>query len=212
VEDEPRRERAGDEERDQHGGGERPRDEARGQRRAGVAVAGAIALGISLEGLTHPAQGNPPARALGLSCLARRRRIALAHPARFAALAALLLAPFGALAQSPDWEALADVGTLQVITHDEDGAPRETKIWLAVVDGQGFIRTGDTAWGDDVERDPNVVLRIEDVEYPLLAEFIEAEGLRERVETAFREKYGWSDAMIGLFRGGNPRIMHMIPR
>jgi hypothetical protein len=136
----------------------------------------------------------------------------LAHPARFAALAALLLAPFGALAQSPDWEALADVGTLQVITHDEDGAPRETKIWLAVVDGQGFIRTGDTAWGDDVERDPNVVLRIEDVEYPLLAEFIEAEGLRERVETAFREKYGWSDAMIGLFRGGNPRIMHMIPR
>ena len=133
---------------------------------------------------------------------------------RLAALAAVLVA-LTASAQPPprpDWEALADVETLEVVTHDEDGSPRETTIWLVVVDGQGFIRTGGTTWGDNVERDPEVVLRIEGVEYALRAEFIENEALRERVVLTFREKYGFTDAMLSLFRGGHPRIMHMIPR
>ena len=129
-----------------------------------------------------------------------------------AALLAALLIPLAAGAGRPDWEALADVGTLEVVTHDEDGDARETKIWLAVVDGQGFIRTGGTTWGDNVARDPNLVLRIEGVEYPLRAEFIEDEELRERVEAVFREKYGFSDRMVGLFRFGDTRIMHMLPR
>lgn len=129
-----------------------------------------------------------------------------------AALCVQLLLPCVALAQRPDWEGLSDVETLHVITRDEDGEPRETKIWLAVVDGQGFIRTGNTTWGDNVERDPDIVLRIEGVEYPLATEFIEDEELRERVTTAFREKYGFMDAVISVFRGGRPRIIHLIAR
>jgi hypothetical protein len=116
------------------------------------------------------------------------------------------------MAGSPDWDALAGVETIEVITHDEAGEPRETTIWLAVLDGQGFIRTGGSAWGKDTKRDPNIVLRIEGVEYPLLAEFIEGEDLRGRVTEVFREKYGWTDVFITPIRGSNPSIMHMLPR
>jgi len=57
-----------------------------------------------------------------------------------------------------------------------------------------------------------VVLRIEGVEYPLRAEFIENDKLRERVTAAFHAKYGWVDSMVHLTRGGRPNIMHMISR
>jgi hypothetical protein len=132
--------------------------------------------------------------------------------ARVVASIALCVWPLTAAAETPDWDALADVETIEVITHDEDGEPRETKIWLAVLDGQGFIRTGGSSWGKNVKRDPDVVLRIEGTEYPLRVEFIEDEGLRERVSAEFREKYGWSDALISQIRGSNPDIMHMIAR
>jgi hypothetical protein len=80
----------------------------------------------------------------------------LARIAFSVALATLLLLPLAAMAGSPDWDALAGVETIEVITHDEAGEPRETTIWLAVLDGQGFIRTGGSAWGKDTKRDPRI--------------------------------------------------------
>ena len=135
---------------------------------------------------------------------------------RLAALLSLALA-FGAVAGAraaePDWEKVADIGRILVITHDEAGDARETTIWLTVVDGQGFIRTGDTRWGENIRRNPSdVVLRIEGTEYPLRAEFIENDKLRERVTEAFHAKYGWTDSLVHLTRGGRPNIMHMISR
>jgi hypothetical protein len=98
------------------------------------------------------------------------------------------------------------------VTHDEDGDVRDTKVWLAVVDGQGYIRTGGTIWGDNVERDPQLVLRIEAREYPLRAEFVEDDALRERIVATFREKYGWTDGAMNVIRGSRPRIMRLRPR
>ena len=58
-----------------------------------------------------------------------------------------------------DWNSVADVEEVLVLTTNEDGTPRETTIWLAVVDGQGYIRTGGwTKWGDNVKRDPEIAL------------------------------------------------------
>ena len=129
----------------------------------------------------------------------------------FAALS--LAAPTRAASNTPDWEALEDVSQIEVITHDEDGAERETTIWFATVDGEGFIRTGDSTWGQNIKRDPaDVVLRIEDVDYPMQAEFIENDSLRERVVAAFRAKYGWFDGFINFVRGKRPNIMHMLSR
>ena len=131
-----------------------------------------------------------------------------------APLAALvLLAASAAFAAEPDWEKLADVGQIEVVTHDEDGDVRETTIWFAVVDGQGFIRGGNSNWIANIRRDPkDVVLRIEDREYPLQAEFIENDALRERIVAAFRAKYGWSDGAVQFMRGKRPNIVHVISR
>jgi hypothetical protein len=129
------------------------------------------------------------------------------------AAVSLAAAPVRAASQIPDWEALKDVGQIEVITHDEDGDVREATIWFVTVDGEGFIRTGDSTWGENIKRNPaDVVLRIEDVEYPMQAEFIESDSLRERVVKAFREKYGWFDGAVNVFRGDRPLIMHMTTR
>jgi hypothetical protein len=133
---------------------------------------------------------------------------------RLAALLALALGSAAAArAAEPNWDKLADIGQIEIVTHDEDGDERETTIWFVVLDGQGFIRTGGSTWGENVRRDPgDVVLRIDDKEYPLRAEFIENDKLRERVVAAFREKYGWFDGFINFVRGKRPNIMHMISR
>jgi len=132
--------------------------------------------------------------------------------ASFAALV-ISLASAAAIAAEPDWEKVKDVGRIQIVTHDEDGDARETTIWFVELDGQGFIRTGDSRWCENIRRDPaDVVLRIEGVEYPLRAEFIENEKLRERVTAAFHAKYGWVDSLVHMTRGGRPNIMHMISR
>ena len=132
-----------------------------------------------------------------------------------ASLAALvsMLAASAPVAAEPDWEKLKDVGQIEVITHDEDGDVRETTIWFVVLDGQGFIRGGNSNWIGNIRRDPNdVVLRIEDEEYPLRAEPIENDSLRERIVAAFREKYGWFDGAVNFVRGKRPNIMHMVSR
>jgi hypothetical protein len=126
---------------------------------------------------------------------------------------ACLLGAVAAGAAELDWNSVADVGQVRVLTTNQDGTPRETTIWLAVVDGRGYIRTsGSTTWGDNVERNPDIALRIGDSEHPLRASFVEDEALRERIVAAFREKYGRFDGFLDVFRGSKPRIMQLDPR
>lgn len=114
---------------------------------------------------------------------------------------------------APSWEAVEEVEEVEVLTADEDGAARETTIWLTVLDGQGYVRTsGSTTWGGNVERNSDISLRIEGTEYPLHAVFIEDDELRARVVASFREKYGWFDGFVNFIRGSRPRIMRLDPR
>ena len=135
---------------------------------------------------------------------------------RTAALVAalLLFAPMARAATPlPNWKNFAALDTVQVVTADDDEEQtrRETTVWLAVHDGQGYIRTGATTWGDNVRRDPEVVLIMSGVDYELRATPIPEGPLYEAVTQVFRDKYGFSDALIGLFRGigGTPTIFHL---
>ena len=112
----------------------------------------------------------------------------------------------------PDWSAVSDVETVEVLTTDEDGSARETTVWLLVRHGQGYVRTGDTSWGANVVRTGELTLRIGELEYPVRVEFVEDETLRGKLTEGFREKYGWSDALIGWIRGSHPKLMHLVPR
>ena len=120
-----------------------------------------------------------------------------------------ILAITAAAAEAPDWNAVADVETVSVVTSNPDGTLRYTTVWLAVVDGHGYLRTGNTSWGANAARDPAVKLVIGDREYALRAEFVEADDERALVMAAFNAKYGWQDSMLGWFRGARPKIMRL---
>jgi hypothetical protein len=131
---------------------------------------------------------------------------------RWPALALLVAAPL-ARAEAPDWEALREVQTVEVVTRDEDGGERETTVWLVVVDGTGYVRTGNTRWGRNLVRSPELVLRSGAASYALRVEFVEDDALRQRIGDAFREKYGsFSDRLASWFRLGRAKIMRLEPR
>ena len=127
----------------------------------------------------------------------------------------LMFISVAACAESPaDSEASSgdDPEVVEVLTRNEDASIRETKIWIAFVEGEAFIRTGSTRWYGNVERDPDVVLRIGGRELPMRAERVADEEVLAKVEARFREKYGFSDRLAGMIRFGGPHIMRLAPR
>jgi hypothetical protein len=112
-----------------------------------------------------------------------------------------------------DWAPLASVEEIQVLSQDPDGKPHETTVWLAVVGAQAFIRTGNTSWYPNLERTPEIGVRVGGHEYAVHAELIEDEALRQRVIDAFRAKYGFSDRMVAwFFSSARPHIVRLDPR
>jgi hypothetical protein len=111
-----------------------------------------------------------------------------------------------------EWDRYSEEETVEVITTNEDGSARETKVWLAVVDGQGYIRTGKTRWGGNLERNPEIILRIGETELPLRVEFVTDQTERDAVKAALRAKHGFSDWILNPIRGKNPKIMRLVPR
>lgn len=132
-------------------------------------------------------------------------------------LPALLVSVFlglaaAATAAEPEWTTVADVDTVHVLTTNADGGARATKIWIVVIDDTPYIRTSRrTRWGENVARDPEIALRIEGVEVPLRAHFIEGADERARIVGVFDEKYG-SNPLLNWIRGDDPPIMRLDPR
>jgi hypothetical protein len=114
---------------------------------------------------------------------------------------------------TPNWDMIADEGTVEVVTLDEDGSERVTTIWLAVVDAQGYIRTGNTYWFANLGRDPKLRLRAGGAEYQLKSEPVDDAALGARIDDAFRAKYGFSDRVVSLFRSsGSTKRMRLVAR
>ena len=109
----------------------------------------------------------------------------------------------------PDWSKWADLQTVEVISTDDDGRARTTTVWIVVVDGQAYLRTGRTIWGGNVEREGKLKLKGEPGEYQFRAEKITDSALQEKVMTAFRAKYGFRDVVSGLIRLGQRRIFRL---
>ncbi len=137
-----------------------------------------------------------------------------AHTVALGLIAALAItAADSAGAAAPDWRAIASENTVAISTTNENGSTRKTTVWLAVLDGEAYIRTSrSTRWGNNVERDANVVLSVGDADHRVRASFVEDEALRARIVETFREKYGWTDALADVMRGSHPRIMRLDAR
>ena len=126
------------------------------------------------------------------------------------ALGLLLAGPAGA--DYPDWESVAEVSTIEILTHDEDGDLRETTIWFVLLGGEPHLRTADSRWLQNIRRDPNVGFRIEGQEYEAAAREVTSDEMIEKVNQALREKYGWGDRFVRPLRYRNPRILRVSPR
>ncbi len=101
------------------------------------------------------------------------------------------------VAQEPiDWGAADDRWSLHIVTVEPDGDPRVTRIWLAIVDGEGTLRTGDSRWWQNLERDPNCSIRLLGIDYPVRVEFVTRHEEKARIDDAFIEKYGWLERIL----------------
>jgi hypothetical protein len=130
-------------------------------------------------------------------------------------LAALILLATVPGARGEDaiqWDRYSEEQTVEVVTTNPDGSARETTAWLAVVGGQGYIRTGATRWGGNIERNPEIALRIGETELLLRVELVTDPAARDAVKAAYRAKYGFSDWILNPLRGSNPKIMRLLPR
>ncbi len=97
-----------------------------------------------------------------------------------------------------DWETVGDRWTVHLVTQDEDGDERRTRLWIAVVGGTGVLRTGETRWGKNLRRDLHGGLLVRGVEHRVDVEFVEEEEMQKKIHEAFREKYGWQDRLVGV--------------
>jgi hypothetical protein len=98
--------------------------------------------------------------------------------------------------KSIDWQAADEHWSLHVVTLDADGDERVTRIWLANVDGEGTLRTGDSRWWQNLKRDPDFRVRMEGTDYPVHAEFVTEHEQKALIDDAFGEKYGWMESLM----------------
>ena len=111
-----------------------------------------------------------------------------------------------------DWDAHSDVGVIEILTRDRDGEPRQTKVWFVRVAGQTYLRTSNSRWLHNIQRDPRVTVRVEGADYPQRAEVVEDAQTRQAVEDASNEKYGLQNRFIRLFHTRQSDVLRLVPR
>lgn len=112
---------------------------------------------------------------------------------------------------APDWAAVGDEKVPRLVTRDADGNERITKLWILVVDGRAYLRTSNSRWNANLEREPRAELWIGERAYPVGVTRVEDPELRARIAAGFREKYGFTDRLISPFRASEPNIWRLEP-
>ncbi len=127
---------------------------------------------------------------------------------------ALVLVPWVSAGEPlgyPDWQALQHVEVIDIVTTDADGDVRTTPVWFVLIDGEPYLRTSASRWLENLRRQPEHRLVIEDQEYAARAEVVEGDALVARVDAASLEKYGWQERFIHVFRMRTPDLLRLSP-
>lgn len=124
------------------------------------------------------------------------------------ALLASLLAP-PAWADADGWRPFANEDVIEIVTTDANGDERETKVWIVVVDGSGYVRTNDSRWLANIRRGSAVALRAREWESRVRTEERDDLATRDRVEEAFKEKYGVTQRLMSFFRISEPTVLQL---
>ena len=92
--------------------------------------------------------------------------------------------------------------SLHVVTVDADGSDRVTRIWIAFVESDPVIRTNQSRWWSNLERDPTIRIRLSGRDYSFRSEPVNESELKSRIDEAFLEKYGgWERLLFPQARG-----------
>ena len=108
-----------------------------------------------------------------------------------------------------DWQPFAERDVVEILTRDADGSVRETKVWIVVLDGAGYVRTNDSRWLANIRRGSEVELRLDANVSPVRATEREDPELRERVEAGFRAKYGLMQRVMSALRISEPTLLEL---
>ncbi len=100
-------------------------------------------------------------------------------------------------------------------THEANGAPHDTKMWIVDYDGKPYVRIGrpGRGWGERLKADPKVELtRAGAGPSPRAAVVVTDGGTIDAVAHAFSDKYGWVDWWYGVVVRKNPDTVRLDPR
>lgn len=114
---------------------------------------------------------------------------------------------FPAAQFAPDWLVLAQQEIVSVVTTDSDGERRVTQLWIAAVAEQPYLRTSDTRWYRNLQRSPQLTLRIGGHAYACASREVEDEGVRAAVHAAFSNKYPRRSRMFRAFGIRTDRVL-----
>ena len=134
--------------------------------------------------------------------------------AALAAFSALACASVPAAEDPIDWQAASRHWSVHIVTLDADGEERVTRVWIALYQGIGAIRTNHTRWLANLRRDPDLHLRVDGVDHPMRVEFVDEAASTEVIDRAFLEKYGWQERLLMGEQGREPHafFLLLVPR
>lgn len=91
---------------------------------------------------------------------------------------------------------------VELTTFDERNRPHETELWIVEVDGRRYLRADlpGAEWLARLRARPEAELRRNDERERVRALPVEDAALRESVERAMAEKYGFLDRLVGVVR------------
>jgi hypothetical protein len=124
----------------------------------------------------------------------------------------LALATAATAATEIDWQRAQDEDVALILTHDEDGALRETSVWIVAFDGHGYVRTNDSRWLANIRRGSDVTLRLGEEAFAVDAREPNDPAIAARVEEGFKQKYGFMQRVMSLFRMREPTVLELTAR
>lgn len=93
-----------------------------------------------------------------------------------------------------------------VTTVDTNGAPQTTRLWVVEHSEDTYLRTGSpqSGWFRRMQSNPQVQIERNGGTYT--ARIVPVVSMRDTINDAMNEKYGWADDYIGMLFGRNDSI------
>ena len=111
----------------------------------------------------------------------------------------------------PGWDpaVFRDASTIKIMTTEPDVGEHWSNLWVAVIDGQPYVRLGDRSYGR-IQRNtarPYVKLKVADQEFDKV-KVVEMPDMKEKVAAAMADKY-WLDVVIR--HESHPMVARLVP-